>query len=67
MATQGRHTPNSCDYSKPHTSRSHPYEHVDMYAWGKDGKTVTASHHGLDVRGHAGEAYLGRAHASRGR
>ena len=34
----GKHTPNTCEVSKIHTSKTEPKEHVDMLHFGADGK-----------------------------
>lgn len=33
-----KHSENTTEYSKPHTSKAEPEEHVDQLAFGKDGK-----------------------------
>lgn len=33
----GKDTPNTCKPSKSHTSESHPYRHVDEYAYDSKG------------------------------
>jgi hypothetical protein len=33
-----KHTENTSEISKPHTSEDHPEEHVDSMAFGKDGQ-----------------------------
>ncbi len=44
-----KHSPFTSDYSKVHASDDHPYEHVDQYSWGSDGKTKVEEQHGISV------------------
>lgn len=54
-----KHAPFTSDYSKVHTSRDHPYEHVDQYSWGKGGEKA-GEIHGISVKDHPGLAGLSR-------
>ena len=60
MTDDQKHTPNTTEYSYPHTSAAEPKEHVDSHAYGSDGKREPEheTHHITDE----GHINIGREH-----